>query len=174
MTCQCEDTKISVEQICENYAKDESSLIEVLHDISEKYNWLPPEALKCTSELLGVPISRVYQVATFYKGFSLTPRGDKVIRICKGTACHVRGADRCVEEFERLLGIHMGDTTEDMKYTVEIVNCVGACAAAPVIVVNDKYYKNSSATTVHEILGDPELSRQRVETPHENLSGGGN
>lgn len=162
MTCSCEETRTKVAGICVEHAKDEASLIEILHDVTGEYNWLPPDAMKCVSEILEVPLAKVYAVATFYKGFSLTPKGEKVVRICKGTACHVRGADRCIEEFKRLLGIGMGETTEDMKFTVETVNCVGACAAAPVIVVNEKYYKGASATTVHEILGDPELSEKRA------------
>ncbi|HEX9744632.1 MAG TPA: NAD(P)H-dependent oxidoreductase subunit E [bacterium] len=162
MTITAEDIRPKVDEICGRYPSEEASLIEVLHDISEEFRWLPGDALKRASENLEIPIARVYAVATFYKGFSLTPRGEKVVKVCKGTACHVRGADRCIEEFERLLEIEMGETTEDMKYTIEIVNCVGACAAAPVIVVNDKYYKNSSAHTVHDILDNPELSAERA------------
>ena len=160
MTSQ--DISAKMDEICSRYPKAESSLIEILHDISHECHWLPPETLKYASDYLGVPISKVYAAATFYKGFSVTPKGENIVRVCKGTACHVRGADRCVEEFRRLLNIEMGETTEDMKYTVEVVNCVGACAAAPVIVVNDKYYKGASAFTVHEILGDPEKSAKRA------------
>lgn len=142
-----------VDEICANYSSEESSLIEVLHDISKEFNYLPADALRRTSEILGVPISKVYAVATFYAGFSLNPRGKKIIRVCKGTACHVRGGDRNIEELERLLGIHPGETTEDLEYTLEVVNCVGACAMGPVVVVNKEYIRNASPTDMRRATG---------------------
>lgn len=143
----------TVDQICSNYPAKESSLIEILHDISAEFRYLPADALRRVSENLGVPISRIYGVATFYKGFSLKPRGKKLIRVCEGTACHVRGADRNIDEIERLLGIHPGETSSDLEYTLEVVSCVGACAMAPVVVVNDKYYRNASPSDMRRIAG---------------------
>jgi NADH-quinone oxidoreductase subunit E len=140
--------------ICAGYPADESSLIEILHDVSGEFNYLPEDAIRQISLSLGVPLARVYAVATFYKGFSLLPRGKFVIKVCKGTACHVRGADRNIDEIHRCIGLEPGHTTDNMKYTLEIVNCVGACAMAPVIVVNKKYYRNASAETVHDFLSD--------------------
>jgi NADH-quinone oxidoreductase subunit E len=139
--------------ICGGYPLNESSLIEVLHDITSEFNYLPEDAIKEASQLLNVPIAKVYAVATFYKGFSLEPRGKNIIKVCKGTTCHVRGTDRNLDEFKRCMGLEPGQTTEDMKYTLEIVNCVGACAMAPVIAVNGKYYGSAGPETVHEILG---------------------
>lgn len=153
MTLAVEEITPRVDEICSHYPEAESSLIEVLHDVSSEFHYLPPDALKRVSENLGVPIAKVYAVATFYKGFSLVPRGEKVIRVCKGTTCHVRGADRNIDEIKRILGISPGETTDDLRFTLEVVNCVGTCAMAPVIVVNDKYYGNAGAATVREILG---------------------
>ncbi len=152
MTVAVEGIDAKVTEICANYPGNGSSLIEVLHDISSEYNYLPADAIRRTSENLGVPLSKVYAVATFYKGFSLEPKGKNIIRVCKGTACHVRGADRNIEEIERLLGIGPGETTEDLKYTLEVVNCVGTCAMAPVVVVDDDYYANASPITIQEIV----------------------
>jgi NADH-quinone oxidoreductase subunit E len=139
-------------EICSGYPADESSLIEVLHDISGEYNYLPEDAIKQISKSLGVPLARVYAVATFYKTFSLVPRGKFIIKVCTGTACHVRGADRNLDEIHRCVGLEPGHTTDDFQFTLEVVNCVGACAMAPVILVNRKYYRNASAETVHEFL----------------------
>jgi len=153
MTVTVDNIIGKVDSICENYPAKESSLIEILHDISAEFNYLPADALKIVSEKLDVPLARVFGVATFYKGFSLEPRGRKIIRVCKGTACHIRGADRNIEELERLLGIHPGQTTDDMEYTLEVVNCVGACAMAPVVVVNDKYHRHASPSDMRRIVG---------------------
>ncbi len=154
MTVTMESAIAVVDEICANHPPKESSLIEILHDISGEFNYLPADALKRVSENLDVPIAKVYGVATFYKGFSLKPRGKKIIRVCKGTACHVRGADSNIEELERLLGIKPGETTDDLEYTLEVVNCVGACAMAPVVVVNDKYIRNASPSDMREFVGE--------------------
>ncbi len=129
-------------EIFDHYPTDSGSLIGVLQDIQREFHYLPREAMAKTAETLGVPLSKVYSVATFYNAFSLTPRGETIIRVCKGTACHIKGADLLLDQLESGLGIKPGETTEDMKYTLEVVNCVGACAMAPVMIVNDKYYGN--------------------------------
>ncbi|MCK4719277.1 NAD(P)H-dependent oxidoreductase subunit E [bacterium] len=152
MTITQESVVARVDDICAKYPSIESSLIEVLHDISIEYNYLPGDTLRRVGENLGIPIAKVYAVATFYKGFSLEPRGKKIIRVCKGTACHVRGGDRNIEEIKRLLGIHPGETTEDLEYTLEVVNCVGACAMAPVVVVNHVYIRNASPSDMRRII----------------------
>jgi NADH-quinone oxidoreductase subunit E len=122
--------------------QEASSLIAVLQNIQREYHYLPPEALTETAKALEVPLSKVYSVATFYNAFSLTPRGEKVIRVCQGTACHIKGADLILEQLENGLGLKAGETSPDMKYTLEVVNCVGVCAMAPVVVVNDKINGN--------------------------------
>ena len=168
MTLTLEEVTPRVDEICSRYPKAESSLIEILHDVSSEFHYLPPDALRRVSANLGVPIAKVYAVATFYKGFSLKPRGEKVIRVCKGTACHMRGADRNIDEIRALLGIGPGETTEDLKFTLEVVNCVGACAMAPLVLVNDKYYRNAGAATIREIVG----AGSTGEVPSEEDEGG--
>jgi NADH-quinone oxidoreductase subunit E len=153
VTISVSDIAAKTKEIISQYPAKEASLIEVLHDIHREFNYLPADALREASAGLGVPIAKVYAVASFYKGFSLEPRGKYVIRVCTGTACHVRGADRNIDEIKRCIDLEPGETTADMNYTLDVVNCVGACAMAPVIVVNKKYYRNSSTETVHEILG---------------------
>jgi NADH-quinone oxidoreductase subunit E len=154
MTIATKDFASKTGELCKNYPADESSLIEILHDISIEFNFLPEDSLKYVSNCLGVPLAKVYAVATFYKGFSLEPRGKYIIKVCTGTACHVRGASRNIDEIDRCIGLEPGQTSDDLKYTLEIVNCVGACAMAPVIIVNNKYYRNATSETVHEFLGD--------------------
>ena len=117
-----------------------SSLITVLQDIQRHFHYLPPEALKETASALSVPLSKVYSVATFYNAFSLEPRGEHTCRVCMGTACHIKGAPIALEQAEKELGVKAGQTTPDLRFTLEVVNCVGACAMAPVVIVDDKYY----------------------------------
>lgn len=121
---------------------DPSSLIAVLQDIQREFHYLPCEALKEAADILHVPLSKVFSASTFYNAFSLTPRGENIIRVCQGTACHIRGADQLLDQLEVGLQIKKGQTTPDMKFTLEVVNCVGACAMAPVMIVNDKYHAN--------------------------------
>ncbi len=116
------------------------ALIQVLQDVNQEYGYLPDYALKYISQRLGVSLSRAYHVATFYTAFSLRPRGEHVVRVCMGTACHARGAPRVLEEFERQLGIARGDTTPDLKFTLETVNCLGCCALGPVVMVDQQYH----------------------------------
>jgi NADH-quinone oxidoreductase subunit E len=129
-----------VAEIINRSPKSPSSLIMVLQDIQREYHYLPCEALKETARELGVPLSKVFSVSTFYNVFSLTPRGEKVIRVCQGTACHIKGADLILNQLEKGLGIKAGETSPDMKYTLEVVNCVGVCAMAPVMIVDEAYH----------------------------------
>jgi NADH-quinone oxidoreductase subunit E len=131
-----------VKQIINRSPQHPGSLIAVLQDIQREFHYLPREALSETSAALGVPLSKVYSAATFYNAFSLIPRGEKIIRVCQGTACHIKGADLVLDQLESNLGIKPGENTPDLKYTIEVVNCVGACAMAPVMIVNDKYHGN--------------------------------
>ena len=129
-----------VPDIIGRYPKDPQSLIAVLQDIQKEYNFLPCEALKQAAEALDVPLSKVFSVSTFYNAFCLTPRGEKIIRVCMGTTCHIRGAKQILEQLETRLKIKAGETTSDGKFTIEVVNCVGACAMAPVVIVNEDYH----------------------------------
>lgn len=118
-------------------------LIQIMQDINQDYNYLPEYSLKYLSSLLDIPLSQIYHVATFYSSFSLTPRGKHLIKICMGTACHTRGAARILDEFERQLKIDCGETTPDLKFTLDTVNCLGCCALAPVITVDEDYHAMS-------------------------------
>ncbi len=127
-------------ELIERHPRTLESLIMILQDIQREYRYLPCEALEQTAETLGIPLSKVFSAATFYNSFSLERQGENVIRICKGTACHIRGATLIQDQIEMQLGIGAGQTTPDYKFTIEVVACVGACAMAPVVIVNDKYH----------------------------------
>lgn len=127
-------------EIFTRHPQNPSSLIMVLQDIQREYHYLPCEALIQTASVLGVKLSKVFSVATFYNAFSLHPKGENVVRICVGTACHIRGGALIKEQIEHHLGIKAGQTTADMKFSLEVVACVGACAMAPVVIINDKYH----------------------------------
>ena len=117
---------------------DSENIIMILQDITARYNYLPEVALSYVAKNLNMPISHIFSVATFYKAFSLTPRGKYIINVCTGTACHVRGAEKIKETIEERLHIHKGETTEDLKFTLDTVRCLGCCALGPVITVNQK------------------------------------
>ena len=134
------DTKDKVYTIIEKYKRDKGFLVSILQDIQAEYNYLPREALYDVSDNLRIPISQVYGVATFYRAFSLIPRGRRLIQVCLGTACHVRGAPRVLEAIERKLKIKAGETTADKEYTLTTVNCLGACALGPVVVIDQEYH----------------------------------
>ena len=141
-----------VDAILARYPSDESSLVMVLQDVQSQFHFLPCEALDHVSERLEVPRSKVFSVATFYKVFALKPQGRTVIKICKGTACHVRGAQLLEDELCRQLGGGVGGTTADLGFTVETVNCVGACAMAPVVVVGEKYHRDVKPARVQKLI----------------------
>jgi len=141
-----------IEPILDNYRRDKGLIISILQDVQVEYNYLPKEALEQISEGLGIPLSHVYSVATFFKSFSLKPRGRHLINVCLGTACHVRGAARVLEEIERELGISRGESTEDLKYTLETVNCVGACALGPVVIIDGEYSGQMKTNRVKPLL----------------------
>lgn len=140
-------------QIFENYqVKDRSSLIPLLQEIQSIYGYLPENALRDISDFVEVPLSRVYGVATFYNQFRLTPLGENVIRVCRGTACHVKNSANILYALETELGIKAGQTTRDKKFTLEVVNCIGACSIAPVILVNDDYHGRITVKDIPKIL----------------------
>ena len=144
--------KKRVKAILKNYQHDEAMLVSILQDIQAEYNYLPQEALRQVGEGLGVPLTRVYSVATFFKAFSLKTRGRHLINVCLGTACHVRGAPRVLETLERELGIKAGETTEDLKYTLETVNCTGGCGVGPTVIIDGEYHGQMSTDKVKPLL----------------------
>lgn len=141
-----------VNTVLAKYNNDCSMLVAILQDVQSELNYLPKEALLKVSEGLNVPLSRVYSVVTFFKSFSLKPRGRHGIHVCMGTACHVRGAEKVLDKLETELCLCAGETSEDMKYTLETVNCVGACALGPVVVVDNEYVGQVTTDRVKSIL----------------------
>lgn len=141
-----------VRQVLGKYNGDKSALIDVLHDTQSVIGYLPEEALEEIHKGLDVPLSRVYSVATFFKAFSLVPRGRHLINVCMGTACHVRGSDKVLAQMEKELGIKSGENTPDLKFTLETVNCVGACALGPMVVIGENYHGEMTPEKVGEVL----------------------
>ena len=128
-----------INEIIDKEARGDCSLIAALEEIQEHYRYLPPEALILASERLGVPLSQTYAVATFYNAFSLQPKGKHCMHVCMGTACHVRGSPQVLDRLESKMGIHAGETTRDHMFTLETVNCLGACALGPIVVTDGEY-----------------------------------
>jgi len=141
-----------VDQIVDRYGADQSSLLAILQDIQATENWLPREALTRVGERVGVSLSHVYRMATFFQAFSLEPRGKHICTVCFGTACHVRGAPMLADKLERDLGLPAGGTSADLEYTLETVNCVGACALGPLVIVDGEYYGNMSSAKLDRVL----------------------
>lgn len=133
-------------------AQDDASLIAVLEGIQAQYRYLPFEALVLASERLGVPLSQAYSVATFYHAFSLRPKGKHCLHVCMGTACHVRGSPQVLDRLQTKLGIKAGGTTRDRKFTLETVNCLGACALGPIVVTDGEYSGQMTAQKVDALL----------------------
>jgi len=145
-------TETKIGPILDNYQRDQGMLIPILQDVQAEFHYLPREALLEISEGLSIPLSQVYSVATFFKSFSLEPRGRHLINICLGTACHVRGAVRVLERIEEELGIKQGETTKDLKFTLETVNCVGACALGPIAKIDEQYWGEIKTDKVKPLL----------------------
>lgn len=143
---------VIVERILTKYKDNKTALISILQDIQAEFNYLPTEALKLIAEKLKLKLIDVYAVATFYKSLRLSPQGKHNITLCTGTACHVRGTHKILDEIQSQLGVAPGDTTKDKKFTFNTVNCLGACAIGPVLVVDGKYHGNITPIKVREIL----------------------
>jgi NADH-quinone oxidoreductase subunit E len=141
-----------VDEIIDKYNGNKNALIQILLDIQQKKRWLPNEALCRVSQKLTVPRAWVYHAATFYKAFSLEPRGRHTLTVCLGTACHVRGAPSLLERVSQKLKVKDSQTTKDEKFTLTTVNCVGCCALGPVLSIDDNYYSNPSGTELDKIL----------------------
>ncbi len=152
MNMGVEQLQEKVGSILNKHRHDSSSLVPILQDTQSELGYLAREALVEISRGLDIPLSRVYSVATFFKAFSLKPRGRHVINVCLGTACHVRGAVRVLETIERETGIKSGETDQDLKYTLETVNCVGACALGPIVLIDGKYSGEMKTDKVKPLL----------------------
>lgn len=141
-----------VEEIVSRHRGEPRALIEILQDIQAEHNYLPQELLVEVAQRLQLPLSRVCSVASFYNTFSLVPRGRHCLNVCLGTACHVQGSARVADQIGRILGIGPGETTEDLQFTMERVNCLGACALGPVMVVDGKYHGGMTPQKVEGVL----------------------
>ena len=141
-----------VKAIIQEYGNDKSFVIPILQDIQKQFNYLPREALDALSVHLGVPQSLVYHLATFYRAFSLTPKGKYRLSLCVGTACHVRGAPQIADHLERTLNLKPGETSKDLEFSFETVNCLGACALGPILVVNDEYHGQMTIAKANKVL----------------------
>ncbi len=142
----------ALDAILAEYPETKGNVIAILHAVQSRYNYLPEDALRYIAKRTKVPITRLYGIATFYHFFSLTPKGRHELNICLGTACHVKGSQRIMDEVGRRLSVEEGETTDDMKYTLRAVRCVGACSLAPVMVVDSDTYGSVTAKKAADIL----------------------
>jgi NADH-quinone oxidoreductase subunit E len=148
------DVQEKLHEIFANHSGSQQELIPILQETQEQFRYLPAAAMREISRFLRIPESTVYGVSTFYAQFKLTPLGRRIIRVCRGTACHVRGATKVLAEMEKQLGIKAGETTEDMEYTLETVACIGACALAPTMTIDKETHGKMTPKKVAEVLGE--------------------
>lgn len=141
-----------VDQVLKEYGYEESAILSILQDIQDRDRYLAKEVCEHIAEKLSIPVARVYRLATFYRAFSLTPRGRHLVSCCMGTACHVRGAPRILDKLEMDLSIEPGGTTKDLMFSLEAVNCLGACATGPLVVVDGHYHGHMTSMKVDSVL----------------------
>ena len=141
-----------VDSVVEQHGNRESEVISILQDIQQQMNYLAREVLEHVAEKMGIPLAKVYRIATFYNAFSLKPRGRHLINVCLGTACHVRGGERILEKLERDLKAKRGETTQDQRFTLETVHCLGCCSLSPVMVVDGQTFGRLNQNTVVKLL----------------------
>lgn len=145
-----------VEEICNKYDNKPGELINILHEAQSLQGYLPEEMQRIIAARLDIPVSKVYGVVTFYTFFTMTPKGKYPISVCMGTACYVRGSEKLLEELKRRLGIDVGETTPDGKYSLDCLRCVGACGLAPVVMIGEKVYGRLQAADIKNILDELE------------------
>ncbi|OGP70475.1 MAG: NADH dehydrogenase [Deltaproteobacteria bacterium RBG_13_60_28] len=141
-----------LDAILSRYEGETADLIPVLQDIQDEYSYLPKDELKEVAKRLGVPLTQIFSVATFFKMFSLLPKGRHQIKVCLGTTCHLRGGQRLLESVGHRLGVETGYTTKDMQFSLDTVGCLGSCAQAPVVMIDDKYFARVTVDKVPKIL----------------------
>ena len=144
--------EVNIEDIISNHNAESREIIAMMQDVQDKMNYLPRNIIENLCEKLDIPVSRAYSLATFYKTFSLVPKGKYTIKVCMGTACHVRGAPKITEKIERELNIKNGETTKDLQFSLEDVRCLGCCGLAPVVTVGDDLYGKVTLTSIPRIL----------------------
>lgn len=166
--CECEEMSDEqkyelLNEVIEEYEKKESNLIQILHIAQAIFGFLPLDVQNFIAEKMDLPISKVSGVVTFYSYFSTEPKGEYTIKVCLGTACYVRGGKKILDKLKELLGIDVGETTEDLKYSLEVMRCLGACGLAPVISINDKVYKRVNPNKLQQILKSYEKGGEKNE-----------
>jgi len=153
------EVKEKLDELLSHYSGKREELIPILQEAQEQFRYLPLEVMREIAKFLRMPDSAVFGVSTFYSQFKLVPSGKRIVRVCRGTACHVRGGARILREVERRLGIKQGETTDDWEYTLETVACIGACALAPTMTLDKETHGQMTTKKVAEVLGD----RSKVE-----------
>ena len=143
-----------IKEVCKSYGNKPGEVINVLHKVQGEYGYLPAEVQELVAKELGIPVSRVYGIVSFYSFFTMTPKGEHPISVCLGTACYVRGAEKVLDELKRQLGIGVGEVTPDGKFSLTCLRCVGACGLAPVIEVGDKVYGRMTPDRVKDVLAE--------------------
>jgi NADH-quinone oxidoreductase subunit E len=161
------DLDLRITEIVKQYGAKPSALIMILQDIQKHYRYLPKDAMVAVSKKMRLPLAQIYGVATFYRSFSLTPKGRNHICVCTGTACHVRQSIVILEHLERQIGIKAGDTSVDLEYSLERVNCLGACALGPLVTANEQYYGNMTVAKADRMLGELRGKREKPTTAGE-------
>ncbi len=146
--------KEQLDDIFSQYSKERGNLIPLLQEVQDRFGYLPAEAIQEVADFLKLSNSTVYAVGTFYAQFKFTPTGKRTVKVCRGTACHVRGGAQVLREVEKQLGIKPGETTQDLEYTLEMIACFGSCALAPVMVIDDSVYGRMTTTQVGHTLAD--------------------
>jgi len=159
--------KEELDKILNRYARNPSQIIAILHEIQDAERYLPEPDLRYVANELKIPVSQIFHIATFYKAYSLKPKGKHICNVCMGTACHVRGAPLVLEELERKLGIKAGDTTEDREFSLSTVNCLGACALGPLVTIDGEYFGNMNTAKVEKMLEQVKAKGNGGEKPKE-------
>jgi len=140
------------DRIIDRYERSEESLLTILQDFQREFHYVPEEGMRRLSEVMEVPESKIYAMGTFYKALSLTPRGRHIVKVCTGTACHLKGAPQILEALERELKVKRNGTTTDGEFTLECVNCVGACAMAPLTLIDEEYHGQTRSSKIMDIV----------------------
>ena len=143
-----------IKDVCKSFGNKPGEVINVLHKVQGEYGYLPAEVQELVAKELGIPVSRVYGIVSFYSFFTMTPKGEHPISVCLGTACYVRGAEKVLDELKRQLGINVGEVTPDGKFSLTCLRCVGACGLAPVIEVGDKVYGRMTPDRVKDVIAE--------------------
>ena len=148
------DVAEQIKTICDKHGNNPGELINILHEAQHLQGYLPEEIQRIIASKLGIPVSKVYGVVTFYTFFTMTPKGKHPISVCMGTACYVRGSEKLLEEFKRVLGIEVGETTPDGKFSLDCLRCVGACGLAPTMMVNEQVYPSMTPEKALELIAE--------------------